>query len=34
MECKCGGNIRCCGPMDEDNEGRPWECDTCGRDVS
>ena len=34
MRCKCGGEIRCHRNPEGPDEGRPWACDDCGRDVS
>ena len=33
-QCKCGGRITCHSDPDGPEEGRPWACDDCGRDVS
>ena len=34
VRCTCGGTIRCHSDPDGEDEGRPWACDDCGRDVS
>ena len=33
-KCTCGGEIRCHSDPNGEDEGRPWACDDCGRDVS
>lgn len=34
IDCSCGGKITCHSNPDGPDEGRPWACDDCGKDIS